>query len=370
MDENKYQVIDPENDKYKLTAQDIIDEDKRRKKNKKKNSAIRVLTAIVLVLALLVGSGAVFVNSYLNKMNFGDVQGEINPEIDKEEQFTFDNQADADADIRANLSDDVIWYDDRIYNVLLVGIDYGDKKDGKYDNYLTRSDSMILLSINTINNVINMVSLSRAAYVAIPGHGNRRLNAAHAYGGANLLIETIEQNYKIRIDKYVTVDFSGFETIIDLLGGVPIRMTSQEARIILGKSKSGVYTLDGDHAIEYARLRSIDTDRNRTGRQRAVLNAIAGKLRSASASTLLGMLDDMLPLVTTNFTKTELLAQVANAPKYLSMEIHEDIIPHNGVPLSLRDGFEVLILNWEETNAYTHDLLYPGIVPQSAKENK
>lgn len=368
MDENKYQVIDPDNDKYKLTAQDIIEDDKRRKKKKKKNSAIKILTAIVLILALLVGSGAIFVNSYLNKMQFGETQGEIDPEIDKEEQIEFEEQADADADIRANLSDDVLWYDDRIYNVLLVGVDYGDRKNGKYDNYLTRSDSMILISINTIDNVINMVSLSRAVYVAIPGYGNRRLNAAHAYGGTDLLIETIEKNYKIRIDKYVKVDFSGFENIVNILGGVPIEMTAQEARLIVGKSKAGVYDLDGEHAIAYARLRSIDSDRKRTGRQRAVLNSIANKLRVSSPSTLLTLLDDVLPMVTTNFTKTELLAQVANAPKYLSMPVKEDIIPHNATSLSIRGGMEVLILNWEETNAYTHDLLYPGIVPQSAKE--
>lgn len=369
MDENKYQVIDPENDNYKLTAQDIINEDKRRKKRKKKNRAVKVLTAIVLILALLVGSGAVFVNSYLSKMNFGEEQGEINPEIEQEEQLEFEEQADADADIRANLSDDVLWYDDRIYNVLLIGVDYGATKDGKYDNYLTRSDSMILISINTINNVINMVSLSRAVYVAIPGYGNKRLNAAHAYGGADLLIETIEKNYKIRIDKYVKVDFSGFENIIDILGGVQINLTAQEASNVFGYgSKAGLYELDGAHAISYARLRSIDSDRKRTGRQRAVLNAIANKLRTSSASTLFDLLDSALPLVTTNFTKTELLSQVANAPKYLSMEIHEDIIPHTAHPLTMRNGQEVLILNWAETNKYTHDLLYPNMVPQSAQE--
>lgn len=369
MDENKYQVIDPENDKYKLTAQDILDEDKRRKSKKKKKGAVRVLTAIVLVLALLVGSGAVFVNSYLSKMNYGDVEGEIDPEIDKEEQLVFDEQADADADIRANLSDDVLWYDDRIYNVLLVGVDYGDEEKVMFEGaYLPRSDSMILLSVNTINNVINMVSLSRAVYVAIPGHGNKRLNTAHAYGGSTMLVETIEQNYKIRIDKYVTVDISGFEQIVDILGGISIEMTAQEARIILGKSNAGVYELDGEHAIAYARLRSIDSDRKRTGRQRSVLNAIANKLRSASASTLFDLLDDVLPLVTTNFSKAELISQVTNAPKYLSMEIKEDIIPHTATSLTMRDGKEVLILNWAETNKYTHDLLYPNMIPQSAEK--
>lgn len=369
MSENKYQVIDPENDKYKLTSEDILNDAKAKKKSKRRKSALAVLISLLLVLTIITGTGAVLINSYLNKMNFGDSVGEINPELDKEESLTFDEQADADADIRANLDDSVIWYDDRIYNVLLVGVDYGDEEQVMFEGaYLPRSDSMILLSINTITNTINMVSLSRAVYVAIPGHGNKRLNTAHAYGGATTLVDTIEKNYKIRIDKYVTVDISGFEQIVDILGGVSINMTAQEARILLGKSSAGTYRLDGEDAVAYARLRSIDSDRKRTGRQRAVLNAIAAELRGASVSTLFDLLDDVLPLVTTNFAKTELIGQVANAPKYLSMSINEDIIPHKAHSLTMRDGKEVLILNWPETTAYIHDLLYPGIVPQSASE--
>lgn len=366
MDNNKYQSITTENDDYKITSQDIVE---GKNKNKKKgNGAVKVLTAIVLILAILVGSGAVFVNSYLSKMNYGDSKGEINPELDKEESLVFDEQIDADADIHANLDDNILWYDDRIYNVLLVGVDYGDEEKVMFEGaYLPRSDSMILLSINTIDNVINMVSLSRAVYVAIPGHGNKRLNTAHAYGGAATLVETIEQNYKIRIDKYVTVDLSGFEQIIDILGGVEIEMTAQEASYIIGKYQSGTYTLDGESAAAYARLRKIDSDRKRTGRQRAVLNAIAKKLTNASVATLFDLLDDVLPLVTTSFSKTELVSQVANAPKYLSMQIKEDIIPHNATSLTMRDGKEVLILDWAETKSYIHDLLYPGIIPQSAE---
>lgn len=366
MDNNKYQSITTENDDYKITSQDIVE---GKNKNKKKgNGAVKVLTAIVLILAILVGSGAIFVNSYLSKMNYGDSKGEINPELDKEESLVFDEQIDADADIHANLDDNILWYDDRIYNVLLVGVDYGDEEKVMFEGaYLPRSDSMILLSINTIDNVINMVSLSRAVYVAIPGHGNKRLNTAHAYGGAATLVETIEQNYKIRIDKYVTVDLSGFEQIIDILGGVEIEMTAQEASYIIGKYQAGTYTLDGESAAAYARLRKIDSDRKRTGRQRAVLNAIAKKLTNASVATLFDLLDDVLPLVTTSFSKTELVSQVTNAPKYLSMQIKEDIIPHNATSLTMRDGKEVLILDWAETKSYIHDLLYPGIIPQSAE---
>ena len=363
MNENKYQVIDPEIDDYKLTAEDL------KKNSKKKRKGLKVFLAIVLVFAILVGGAGVYVNSYLNKLNYGDSQGKANPNLDKEESLNFDNQADADEDLRSRLANDVMWYDDRIINILLVGVDYGDEETVMFQGaYLPRSDSMILVSINTINNVINMVSLSRAAYVAIPGHGNKRLNTAHAYGGASLLVDTVEQNYKIRIDKYITVDISGFAQIVDALGGVTVELTAAEANKVLGVSEAGTYDLNGDEAVYYSRLRSIDTDRKRTGRQRAVLNAIASKLRRSSASTMIDLLDTVLPLVTTDFSKTELLSQVTKAPKYLSMSIHEDIIPHVPYPLSTRDGKEVLILNWDEEDKYIHDLLYPDIIPQSAEK--
>ncbi len=367
MSENKYQVIDPENDKYKLTSEDILNDAKNKKKRKKRKRALTVLISLLLIFTILTGTTAVLMNVYLSKMNFGDSVGEVHPELDAEEDLSFDN-ADANADILANLDDNVMWYDDDIYNILLVGVDYGDRQNGQYNNYLTRSDAMILVTINTKNSMISMVSLSRAAYVAIEGHGNKRLNAAHAYGGAKLLVETIEKNYKIRIDRYVTVNFDGFQTIVDSLGGVSVSLSSTEARVILGKSQGGTYLLDGEKAMSFARLRSIDTDRDRTGRQRKILNAIANKLRQASAGQLFDLLDNFLPLVTTNFTKTELVGQIVNVPKYLSYSIQESVVPHYYVPLTLRDGKEVLILDWPKTTAHIHDLLYPGIIPQSANE--
>lgn len=366
MSDNKYQVINPDDDEYKLTGKDLL------KANKKKNSkGLKALIAVFLVLLIIVGTGAGFLFSYLNKLNYGDIDGDINPNLDNEESLEFDNQKDADEQIRKNLSDDVMWYDDRIYNILLVGIDLGDEEAVMFKGaYLPRSDSMILLSVNTIKKTINMVSLSRAVYVAIPGHGNKRLNTAHAYGGSGLLVDTIQQNYKIRIDKYITVDISGFEEIVNTLNGVDIYMSEQEAKAIVNSYSAGTYHLNGSQAVAFARLRYIDTDRARTGRQRTLLNAIASKMRSTSISGLLDMLDVMLPLVTTSFTRTELIRQIANAPKYFTMSVNEDIIPHNATTLTMRDGKEVLILDWNETTSYVHNLLYPDMVPQSAKAKK
>ena len=135
MDENKYQVIDPTDDSYKLTAADL------KKEKKKKHKGLKVFVAIILVFAILASGAGIYVYSYLNKLNYGDSQGTANPNLDKEESLSFDNQADADADLRARLSNNVIWYDDRIVNILLVGVDYGDEEAVMFKGaYLPRSD--------------------------------------------------------------------------------------------------------------------------------------------------------------------------------------------------------------------------------------
>lgn len=358
--QNRYQVIDPDSSKYKLTAEDLKKEKKGTKK--KKHKALKILIALLLVFAILAGGIYAYVDiKYLSKINYDPLQLEIDPTLDKEEALEFDGQAEADANIKKNLDNNILWYDDRIINILLVGYDLGDIAP----TYFPRCDTNIVISINTITNSINMVSLSRATYAYIPGHGNRRINTAHAYGGAELLLETIRQNYKIRIDNYITVDFDGFTKIIDILGGIDIDMDKTEARAVLGKSSAGTYHLNGAQALSYSRLRWTDNDRTRTGRQRKVLNTIASKLRGSSVQTLSNLLDEMLPLVTTDFTKVGILSQLTKATSYLTMPVHEDIIPHKALPLSIRDGQEVLILNWEYENDYLHKLLYPDMTPQS-----
>ncbi|MCQ2485072.1 MAG: LCP family protein [Clostridia bacterium] len=365
MDENngnKYQVIDPYSNKYRLTADDLKKENKARNKKRK---ALKVLVALLLIFAILVSGAYLYVDSkYLSKINYGYTQSEVDPNLDKEESFEFEKQADADANIKNNLSNDIMWYDDSIFNILLIGYDLGDMAE----KYFPRSDSNIIISVNSNTNIINMVSLSRATYAYIPGHGNRRLNTAHAYGGPSLLVDTVQTNYKVRIDKYISVDFKGFKGIIDVLGGIDITMDATEAKAIMEKNSAGTYHLDGDRALAYSRLRWTDNDRTRTGRQRKVLNAIASTLRGASVQTLSNLLDKMLPLVSTNFTKIEILSQLTKAPNYLTTPVHEDIIPHNGAPSVVKDNLEVMLLDWGSETDYLHKLLYPNMTPQSHQQ--
>ena len=328
---------------------------------------VTVLCIVIVLLAAIFATGF----HYLNKISYDDGSLVTAPtDTNQEEESDLLNGgtlsdeeaaklAEADSSIQNNASK--IRYSDDVYNILLMGIDYGSK------NYpYGRSDSMILVSINKNQKTIKLVSLSRAAYAAIRGYKNTRLSHAHGYGGAPLAIDTVERNYKIRIDRYVSVGFDSFKKIIDAFGGVSINLTSVEQNVLNGAfpgkfPSAGTHTLNGEQALVYARLRATDNDRTRTGRQRNVLMALSQKAKSMSVTDALGILNVVLPLVRTNFTRTELVKQAANALSYLKWDISQDILPVSGTGLVLRDQFEVILVDWEKEVSYTNDLLFKGV---------
>lgn len=379
--------------------------EKIKKINEKRITAVAYsVLALIVVVAIVCG---IIANTLLNKINYGDVTGKVSESLDSEEEINFDieetktvvykkeetTKADkiritdavevipenegyervqtsaeiekkANNDIERNISEEKsIWYSDDVYNILIVGYDAGDEEKVMFEGAdLPRSDAIMIASVNKAKKTVKLVSLSRATYVAIPGHGNKRLNTAHAYGGSTLLTQTIEKNYKIRIDKFMSVDFTGFETIIDALGGVSVGMTKEEAQFTFDKKdiEKGVHLMNGKQALRYVRLRKIDSDRARTGRQRRILKNIFYKARNMSVVEDYVFLNDTLPYINTNYTKTELVNETTNIRTYLNWVWSEDIIPHNAMQLTMRDGKEVIILNWEDTVGYLHEILYSG----------
>lgn len=348
---------------------------------KKPSKAMIAVIAVVLVLLLLVIIGVVVGNHYLNKITIEPEAPserttlQVDPVVKEEEnnlkkkipqQYTKDFES-ADEAIVKNIKNGTVWYHKDVYNLLLIGSDTRNPK------YYSRSDSMILISVNKQNQQIKMVSLLRAAYVNIPGHGNARLNAAYSYGGPQLLIDTIALNYKIHIDHYISVDFTAFQKIVDILGGIDMKLTEAEAEALANDfaaaglavpDGAGTYHMDGATTLKYVRLRSIDSDRNRTQRQRNVLNVIISKAKSMGINEGLQLLDEILPLVKTDMSKSTIVSQAANAMRYLKWNITQDTIPHTYPKLVNIDGTEVLLLDWDQTVSYIHKLLYPGLQPQ------
>lgn len=274
-------------------------------------------------------------------------------------------QQEADKDIAQNITKDTsIWYSHDVYNLLLVGYDAGEQETVMFEGMrYPRSDSIIIASVNKKKKTLQLVSLSRATYVAIKNHGNKRINTAHAFGGAKTLIETIESNYKIRIDDYVSVDFKGFSKIINAMNGVSVNMSAAEANFAFNREdlSAGSYLLNGKQALRYVRLREIDSDRQRTGRQRKVLRSIYNKFKTQTLAQELEFMETVLPFVTTDMSKAQFVQKITEAQNYLDFKLTEDIIPHNAIKLTLKEGKEVIILDWDETTDYIHKILYDGV---------
>lgn len=293
------------------------------KQKKKKSKALKIVLIIfalyILLMALIFGVAS----HYMNKINrFGEI--ETVPVQD--EYFETD-----DGDGTEINPDDIIWdpgmdiMDEDLVNILLVG---QDRRPGQGRQ---RSDSMILCSYNPQNNHLSMISFLRDLYVQIPGYSDNRLNAAYVFGGFPLLKETLYLNFGVTVDGCFEVDFDGFTGVIDTIGGVDITLTETEAAIVGGGATQGLCHLNGEQALNYARIRYIDSDFNRTARQRNVINAAIGKLKNSGVKQLLSLMDEILPLITTDMSNSDITSLALKYASSLpSIQIESHYVPGDG----------------------------------------
>lgn len=214
---------------------------------------------------------------------------------------------------------------DELINILLIG---QDRREGEGRQ---RSDAMILCSINPQTNKMAMISFLRDLYVQIPGYEDNRLNAAYAYGGFELLKETLNLNFGITVDGCLESDFEGFEKIIDTVGGVEIELTAKEANIVGDGATEGLCTLNGEQALTYARIRKIDSDFQRTARQRKIMSAVFEKAKSYSLTELAMFFSEIMPLMATDMTEDEIMSLALTiASSFSELETSSYIVPADG----------------------------------------
>ena len=248
-----------------------------------------------------------------------------------------------------------------LVNILLIG---QDAREGETQAQ-ARSDSMILCTYNKNSRQMTMTSFLRDLYVPIPGHGSNRINAAYNYGGATLLKKTIDQNFNIAIDGCVEVDFSHFSDIIDSMGGVEIELRQDEAQVINRQTGSslteGIQLLDGFQALTYSRIRSLDLDGDfsRTNRQRKVINALADSLRDSSIKELTPLISKILPMITTDLNRGQLLLYAVEIlPNLSRMDILSQSIPAEGTFTDQTiDGMAVLEADMEAQRRHLRETL-------------
>ena len=313
-------------------------------RKKKKSGFKRFLIAVALILVFLAAGLYVLVGKVYAEMNYEEIESVTSSPM-KEEGVT---------------------------NILLIG---NDSRENGEDG---RSDAMILLSISNKTKKIYMTSLLRDMYVEIPGHKDNRLNAAYSYGGAELLMQTIEQNFDIHISRYVLVNFEAFANLVDAVGGVDLELTGKEVEyvngylveynILLGRPEGtdyfddlsgGMVHLNGPQALAYCRNRYIGTDFGRTERQRKVLTEVIHKLPKGVLTNPKGLIDGLMPNLTTNLTQAECYRLSLMAPKLLTYDIIQNSIPIEG---TYKDAthreMSVLEVDFEANKKFLQENLY------------
>ena len=243
---------------------------------------------------------------------------------------------------------------DGITNILLVGV------DGENVDRGNRSDAMMVLTIDSDNNDIRLTSLARDTYVDIPGYSTEKLTHAYAYNGPSLLLETIKNNFGINIDKYVSVSFSSFISIINEIGGVQIDVTDKEVSEIPGVNKSGSQVLTGEQALSYSRIRYIDSAYQRDSRQRTVLQAVYNKLSTIPKSEFLDIANTLLRYMKTNMTPMEIISISNQALKTSDKKFDELEFPleghRTGHTINSEKGW---VIEWEKE--YNKNAIYKYI---------
>ena len=248
-----------------------------------------------------------------------------------------------------------------VINILLVG------QDGREDVEGSRSDSMMLVSVNKGTGKVKIVSLMRDMYVSIPGHDDNRINAAYSLGGVKLLEQTIENDFQVKIDGNVQIDFESFKTIIDKVDGVEIELSQAEADYLNtaywqnGWSLSaGVQTLNGEQALAYSRIRQVgNSDFERTERQRNVLMTVFRKVKGQGKLKMLSLAKDIYPMLDTDIGIGDMLSLGTTAIGMDEGDIETYRLPVDGgyTNQTIRE-MQVLVPDMEKNIAYLKELLF------------
>lgn len=323
------------------------------RKKKSWSTTKKVVLSLVMVLVILIGTVLGFYKHIKNK-----IYVKKEPSISK--------------------SDTEFQEVKGITNVLLIGVDARDLDES------CRSDSMIIATIDNNNKKVKLTSLFRDTLVDIPGHGEAKLNSAYMLGGPELLLETVKETYNISIDKYIIINFWGFEAIVDYIGGIEVDVKDyqlEELNKYIGEStggndcpveEAGVQTLNGKQALSYARIRyNVGDEYERTDRQREVIFKVVEKLQNTKPSKYLGIMNTMLEYIRTNIDPLEALNMAYTIYKFPSLDVEQLQIPL--VALSETRNYKelgsVFLMDRLQNASILYNFIYENIYPNEEQFN-
>ena len=306
----------------KRNSKNIKPNKKSNKKRKRKSFIIKSLILLGLAIILFCVGTLAVVHSKFNKLD--------NTKIDK-------------GDLGIVSKEELNQYSEheKIKNIALFGID---SEDGN-----GRSDSIIIATIDPVHDKLKITSIMRDTYVSISGHGNDKINHAYAYGGPQLAIKTLNENFGINIEDFVSVDFASLPKIIDLLGGIELNITSEEINCSININDHidhinkemgtntdfittpGLQKVNGFQALAYSRIRyTAGGDSERTTRQRIVINKLFEKALSVSPTQYLGLVDKILPFIKTSLNSNDILSLATKVVTIGGHELEQERFPRDG----------------------------------------
>ena len=313
-----------------------------KKTSKKKLILISIMSVLLIIMAL----GGVYVMRLSSKVE----RLKINREEVK------------------NTGQEPIKEDKDVINIALLGSD-------KSNSYETAADSIMILTINHVKGELKLSSIMRDTTLEAPGYGEQNINDTVIIGGPELLLKTLNTNFNLQIDKFVQVNLQSLPIIIDKLGGVEMEITDDEIRFINSYikdidnkngtstsqiTKSGLVNLNGTQATAYSRIRYTEgRDFKRTERQRDVIVALFDKFKNISIGEITGMVEELLPLVKTNLTNTEIISIGTKVLGVSNKTIQQARFPEDeDLTAGFEDGYYRMRINKEATTEKMHKFIY------------
>lgn len=328
----------------------------------KKGITLKSIILIILVLIFMVCSGAVGYTYYqLSRMKYKKI-----------------SKKDEDLGIKKVESKN---FGDKVVNIALFGVDVGGR-----GREVSHADTIMILSIDGKHRKIKLSSLMRDSYVNIENHGMTKINHSYVYGGPELAIKTINQNFNLDIRDYVTVDFRGLSEIIDVLGGVEVDIKEKEIKeinkymtevaLLKGEKptpiqKPGIQLLNGNQATSYARIRHVGNgDFERIQRQQIVMTELSKKIQGGvSKYTQLAL--EIMPYIETSMTKGDILKLCSEVITSGSIKLECVRFPLNGFCKGkIINKTWYLVFDINATKEQMHRFIYDDIKPNVEKPTK
>ncbi|WP_270550407.1 LCP family protein [Clostridium perfringens] len=321
------------------------------KKPIKNRKLIITLSIIGLLIVSLVGGVATYGLTMLGKINKVDLN-ENNLGIDK-------------------AIDEKLSKYDGIANIALFGIDATDGNVG-------RSDAIMIATVDKIHNKLKLTSIMRDSYVDIQGHGKDKINHAYAFGGHELALKTLNENFNLNLKDFATVNFSSLPKIIDSIGGIDLDIRNDELQYInnyigdlntLNKTNvsnitsTGTQHVNGTQALAYCRIRyTAGGDGERTERQRIVLSKLFDKFSKISPTKYPSILNELMPMITTSLSSSDILGLAKTVASISESGLEQERFPKDNYSKGeMIHGVYYLTFDKDATVKQIHDYIFEDI---------